>query len=169
MKATFTSAVARGELEYRCDACGYAATAIVTAMGEGGQSSLNRPGTAGERARQNAVANLERNLAIASCPKCGHHDQVAVTFWWIRRLLPVVLVTATIVLMGWAPAFVDMNMKESDVSTAGWITTFIALLIAIPMVITHVMMGWSRAIRSVRFEGGGAQESGTTGLRNPES
>lgn len=153
MRATFTSAVAKENREFECTSCGHRATALVVAVGEGAQSSLNAAGTAQERAMRSARAEIDRTLSIAACPKCGERDRGAVRRWWIVRSLPVFLTTVGIAFTGFIPMLFDINMGAKDRQIVAWVMTGIAVFIGALFFLLHVAAGWPRAKAGASFPG----------------
>ncbi len=150
MSVTFTSAVTRELRTWRCAACGFETEAEVVGVGEGAQSFLNSGGTADRRAEADAVAELDRVMGLAACPKCGQRDPAAVRSWWMRQVLPLVISAAFVAFLGWAPLLFGLNMKPSDQWLAGWIMTGIGLLVC-GFMLLPAWMKWETAKQGVRF------------------
>ena len=68
---------------YKCVPCGYSGFAIVEGLGRASSNNplfLDRRGAerrAGEQAAQRAQASVDLLITLASCPKCGAHDEDA--------------------------------------------------------------------------------------------
>lgn len=151
MQVTFTGATHREARDFRCTLCGHEAQAEVVGLGEGAQSFLNAQGTAERRAEEDARRDIDRTLAVASCPKCGQRDRPAVRRWWLRALAPHLISMIVVAFSGWIPLLFNLNMSERDKWLVGWITLGIALFVALIM-LPSVFMKWSATKRGVYFD-----------------
>jgi len=125
MKATFATAVSEQDRPFRCSSCGHKATARIRGIGEGSATLLNitPDSVSTRRAQVDAARDVDRTLAIVRCPSCRARDGAAVTRWWLRHTVPLVLMFGLISFLGWLPYFVDVNLREADRPIAGWVMT----------------------------------------------
>jgi hypothetical protein len=143
---TQTSAVAKDTRRYRCRACGHERRAEVVGVGTGVQSFLNARGTATARARDDAQREIKRTLTFAKCPACkrrsGYMAFLGRYFWMAGFFI------ATGVVMGFAPTWFDINMRESDKALCRtWVT---GATVAATLVFTSLGVWWRWAVNDGR-------------------
>lgn len=99
-------------LPFWCQHCGHRASCDVTGVGEGRGHSvylLDDEGAAEravERASDNALADAQYKLGLASCPGCGRRNRVAVASHWLGGLLKA---SAAIIVFGGIAIFLGQD------------------------------------------------------------